>query len=174
VRARAHRCASRRGGCRVLGRDRALGAGAIAGTRELATVAIVLACRDTDALPPGDPRWPAIARRIRAMPSRAGRDASLLDAIGLRCGADVAFAIGGAVVPGRALTRPRSRGRPGDGGGQPAIARVVVVPSACTSTSELRGSMSQPGSSLSGSLLTSTQPRPRSGAIMRQVPPVHT
>jgi hypothetical protein len=66
-----------------------------AGTRELATLAIAAACRGTTVLGDDDPRWPAVRTRVRALPTRAGRDAELLDALTLWLGADVAFALGG-------------------------------------------------------------------------------
>jgi hypothetical protein len=69
--------------------------GVSVGTHELATVAIVLACRGTPVLTDQDARWPAVRARVRALPTRVGAAAELLDALSLWWGADVAVALGG-------------------------------------------------------------------------------
>ena len=66
-----------------------------AGTRDLATMAVVMASVDGGVLSPKDPRWPAITKRVRELPSRAEREGSLYDASSLWCGSQAAFAIGG-------------------------------------------------------------------------------
>lgn len=68
----------------------------VAGTRELASLAVAFACRGTDALPDTDPRLARLAQRVRDLPTRFGRDGELLDALTLWCATDVAFAAGGA------------------------------------------------------------------------------
>jgi len=68
--------------------------GTDAGSRDLATASIVMACHGANALAASDARTAAVDERLRSMVARIERDGSL-DAVSLWCGSSAAFAIGG-------------------------------------------------------------------------------